>query len=94
MNKYKKQLKFSPRPANEQVCEPMPPWKCVWVYERPLLGRVDVDDVMKVKFGVSNVAMVSWVDRRERDPLRGHWTSATELLPPQPLLLAVTLKFL
>ena len=54
------------------------------------------DDGINVKLGVGHLAMVSWVDWRQRDPLGGHWTSATGLLPPHPFLLenCDTLKFL
>ena len=52
----------------------------------PLLGQVDENDKMKVEFGASHVAMVSRVVGRQRDLLEGHWTSASGLSPPHPLL--------
>lgn len=64
--------------------------------EGRLLGRVGGDDRIKVEFGADHLAMVSWVDWRQRDPLGGLQTSATGLPPLHPLLLESwdTLKFL
>lgn len=69
MNEYKKGLKSSPRLASEQVCDPVPPWVCGWVYEGPLWGRMDGDDKMEMEFGAGHVAIMSCLGLEAERPL-------------------------